>query len=109
MAYLFGWLCSAVLDQLDGYFRPGWALQVDGLSIARSSLVGLQCGRKLSEGVVSINIVLAFNRCHCRDNPALITNLIIYFRLFTIKDRCKTVRFQQTHNQSLRQLLLTVS
>ena len=26
-----------------------------------------------------------------------------------IKDRCKQVSFQQTHNQSLRQLLLTVS
>ena len=29
--------------------------------------------------------------------------------LFKIKDRCKKVRFQQTHNQGLRQLLLTVS
>ena len=28
--------------------------------------------------------------------------------LLTIKDRCKKVRFQQTHNQGLRQLLLTV-
>ena len=27
----------------------------------------------------------------------------------SIKDRCKVVRFQQTHNQGLRQLLLTVS
>ena len=28
---------------------------------------------------------------------------------FTIKGRCKQVRFQQMHNQALRQLLLTVS
>ena len=28
---------------------------------------------------------------------------------FKIKDRCKKVRFQHTHNQGLRQLLLTVS
>ena len=28
---------------------------------------------------------------------------------FTIKDWCKKVRFQQTHNQGLRQLFLIVS
>ena len=39
----------------------------------------------------------------------LVPNSIIFCCLFTIKDRCKTVRFQQTHNQGFRQLLLTVS
>ena len=37
------------------------------------------------------------------------TDSIIFCRIFTIKDRCKKVRFQQTHNEGLRQLLLTVS
>ena len=41
--------------------------------------------------------------------PGLVTNAILLCWLFTIKDRCKKVRFQQTHNQGLRQLLLTVS
>ena len=38
-----------------------------------------------------------------------VTNSIIFCWLFTIKDRCKKVRFQQTYNQGLRQLFLTVS
>ena len=33
--------------------------------------------------------------------PGLATNSIIFF---TIKDLCKKVRFQQTHNRGLRQL-----
>ena len=41
--------------------------------------------------------------------PGLVTNSILFCWLFEIKDRCKKVRFQQTHNQGLRQLLLTVS
>ena len=39
----------------------------------------------------------------------LVTNSILFCTLFTIKDWCKVVRFQQTHNQGLRQLLWTVS
>ena len=39
----------------------------------------------------------------------LVTNAILFCRLFKIKDQCKKVRFQQTHNQGLRHLLLTVS
>ena len=39
----------------------------------------------------------------------LVTNSILFCWLFKIRDRCKKVRFQQTHNQGLRQLLLTVS
>ena len=39
----------------------------------------------------------------------LVTNSILFCWLFKIKDRCKKVRFLQTHNQGLRQLLLTVS
>ena len=39
----------------------------------------------------------------------LVTNSIRFCWLFTIKDRCKKVLFQQTHNQGLHQLLLTVS
>ena len=41
--------------------------------------------------------------------PGLVTNSILLCGLFKIKDQCKKVRFQQTHNQGLRQLLLTVS
>ena len=41
--------------------------------------------------------------------PGLATNSILFCLLFSIKDRCNKVRFQQTHNQGLRQLLLTVS
>ena len=43
------------------------------------------------------------------ERPGLVTNSILFCWLFRIKDRCKKVRFQQTHNQGLRQLLLTVS
>ena len=39
----------------------------------------------------------------------LVTNSILFCCLFTIRDQCKKVRFQQTHNQGLRQLLLTLS
>ena len=39
--------------------------------------------------------------------PGLVTNSIVL--LFSIKDWCKKVCFQQTNNQGLRQLLLTVS
>ena len=39
----------------------------------------------------------------------LVTNSILFSWLFTIKDQCKKERFQQTHNQSLHQLFLTVS
>ena len=38
-----------------------------------------------------------------------VTYSTLFCWLFTIKDRCKQVRFQQTHNQGLRQLFLTVS
>ena len=31
--------------------------------------------------------------------PGLVTNSILFCWLFTIKDRCKKVRFQQTHNE----------
>ena len=41
--------------------------------------------------------------------PGLVTNSILFCSIFKIKDRCKKVRFLQTHNQGLRQLLLTVS
>ena len=44
-----------------------------------------------------------------KKETCLVTNSIIFCWLFSIKDRCIKVRFQQTHNQSLRQLLLTVS
>jgi len=39
----------------------------------------------------------------------LVTNSILFCWLFKIKDRRKKVRFQQMHNQGLRQLLFTVS
>ena len=39
----------------------------------------------------------------------LVTNSILFCCLFKIKERCKIVRFQQKHNQGLRQSLLTVS
>ena len=39
----------------------------------------------------------------------LVTISILFCWLFKIEDRCKKVRFQQAHNQGLRQLLLTVS
>ena len=41
-------------------------------------------------------------------SPGLVTNSILFCWLFTIKNRCKKVRFQQTHNQVLIQLMLTV-
>ena len=43
------------------------------------------------------------------EETGLVTNSILFCRLFTIKDRCKQMHFQQTHNQGLRQMLLTVS
>ena len=39
----------------------------------------------------------------------LVTNFTLFCGVFTINHQCKKVRFQQTHNQSLRQLLLSVS
>ena len=38
--------------------------------------------------------------------PSLVTKLIQFCQLFTIKDRRSKVRFQLTHNQGLRQLFL---
>ena len=42
-------------------------------------------------------------------NAGPVTNSILSCWLLSIKDRCKKVRFQQKHNQGLRQLLLTMS
>ena len=42
-------------------------------------------------------------------SSGLVTNSIVFCWLFKIKDWCTKVHFQQTHNQGLRQLLLTVS
>ena len=39
----------------------------------------------------------------------LAANSILFCCHFTSKDRYKQVRFQQSHNQGVRQLLLTVS
>ena len=44
-----------------------------------------------------------------REAAGLATNSIIFCWLFKIRDLCKTVRFQQTLIQDLRQMLLTVS
>ena len=41
--------------------------------------------------------------------PGLVTNSILFCLLFKIEDQCNKVRFLQTHNQGLRQLLLAVS
>ena len=41
--------------------------------------------------------------------PGQVTSSILFCGLFKIKDQWKQVRFQQTHNQGLRQLFLTVS
>ena len=56
-----------------------------------------------------LNISLKQIGYKLKNLPGLVTNSIIYCRLFKIKDRCKQVRFQHTNNQGLRQLLLTVS
>ena len=45
----------------------------------------------------------------CLQSPGLAANSILFCSLFTITDWCAKVRFQQTHNQGLHQLLLTVS
>ena len=38
------------------------------------------------------------------ESSGLVTNSILFSCLFTIKDRCAKVRFQQTYNQGLHQL-----
>ena len=38
-----------------------------------------------------------------------VTKSILFCWLFTIKDRCKELLFQQTHNHGFRQLFLMVS
>ena len=45
--------------------------------------------------------------CRRGDDAGLVTNSILFCWLIKIKDRCKKMRFHQTHNQGLRQLLLT--
>ena len=44
-----------------------------------------------------------------RHLAGMVTNSILFLWLFTIKERCNIMHFQQTHNQGLRQLFLTVS
>ena len=44
-----------------------------------------------------------------RHRPGRVTKTIVFCWLFTIKDQCEKVPFQQTHNQGWRQLWLTVS
>ena len=39
----------------------------------------------------------------------LVTNSILFFFLFTIKDQRRKVGFQQTHNQRLYQMFFTMS
>ena len=52
---------------------------------------------------------LVGHKLSCWGLAGLFTNSIIFCWLFSIKDRCKIVRFQQMHNKGLCQLLLTVS
>ena len=47
-------------------------------------------------------------RSHRRSPTQQVWSLTQFYT-FKIKDRCKQVRFQQTHNQGLRKSLLTVS
>ena len=42
----------------------------------------------------------------CQCSPGHVANSVLFCWLFTIKDRCKKVRFQQTHNQGLHRLSL---
>ena len=62
--------------------------------------------RKILNVVFIIIDVVIFLFNNCQD---LVTNSIKLCWLFTIMDRCKKVRFQQTHNWGLRQLFFTVS
>ena len=62
-----------------------------------------------AEGGRSSHLGPQLRHVYCRRLPGLLTNSILFGGLFKIKDQCKKVRFQQTHNQGLRQLLLTVS
>ena len=44
-----------------------------------------------------------------RKTTGLVTYSNLFCWLLTIKDQCKNIHFQQTHNQGLRQLFSTVS
>ena len=57
---------------------------------------GGACRSKRSPGELTIT-------CFLKRISGLVTNSIIFCWLFTIKDRCKNVRFQQMHNQGLHQ------
>ena len=61
-----------------------------------------------AEGGRSSHLGPQLRHVYCRRLPGLLTNSILFGGLFKIKDQCKKVRFQKTHNQGLRQLLLTV-
>ena len=54
-------------------------------------------------------LICCLARFLCWSPAGLVTNSILFCWLFKIRDCCKQVRFQQTHNQGLRQLLMTVS
>ena len=62
-----------------------------------------------TEGAANFQALEAMLTYLHESSAGLVTNSILFCRLFTIKDRCKKVRSQQTHNQGLRPMLFTVS
>ena len=86
-------------------FVPASRNIVDYLCVPPGSWMEAQ-GRE-PDASVSTQLWVGHSRRPWR--PGLVTNSILVCWLFKIMDRCKKVRFLQTQNQGLRQLLLKVS
>ena len=85
-------LALAVCDRMDPAARDKL------LDVLQNDLKNISLESKRSKSLSAV-----------RESAGLVTNSILFRWLFTFMDWCQRVRFQQTHNQGLRQLLLTVS
>ena len=74
-----------------------------------SSLVSAKSSAELHHLMMMLPKPHITRAAYTTSTTGLVTNSILFCRLFTIKDRYAKVRFQQTHNQGLQQLFLTVS
>ena len=99
---LLGWEFGA----LDPCKLLSWGVaDVAGLEL--SKLLGGEAAASLKIRLVGCEVGAGVSLYCCK--PGLVTNSILFCWNFKIKDRCKKVPLQQTHNRGLRQLLLTVS
>ena len=97
--------------------KKKWLLRHDAFTIffasqswyTQPSLVSAKSSAELHHLMMMLPKPHITREAYTTSTTGLVTNLILFCRLFTIKDWRKKGPFQQTNNQGLYQLFLTVS